>query len=262
VVIFQDVTEVVEMERELRRSERLAAIGKLSASIAHEVRNPLAAISGSIQLLKRKGDTLGGRAEARRLMDIVLRETDRLNLLITDFLEYARPAPPQLEPVVLAEALSELLQMFAAGVPDDVQVRVDVDPELAVAADPAQLRQIFWNLALNACQAMPRGGAVSIAAQPVAEAAPQEPRSTGRNEVEEKNAWVEVTVRDEGVGIPPEMLDQVFDPFFTTKEEGSGLGLATVHRIVEAHGGSIRLESTVDSGTVMRIWFPRVEVSS
>jgi two-component system sensor histidine kinase PilS (NtrC family) len=262
VVIFQDVTDVVEMEAELRRSERLAAVGELSASIAHEVRNPLAAISGSVQMLEREADALGRTVEARRLMGIVLRETDRLNLLITDFLQYARPGPLHIEPVSLESVVGEVLEVFGSIVPENVQVVLDVPHALAVRADAAQLRQLFWNLTLNACQAMPEGGSLCMGAQAVAEPTPQEARSARRNELEEKKTWVEIAVRDQGVGIPPEALDHVFDPFFTTKPEGSGLGLATVHRIVEEHGGSIRLESLVDRGTEIRIWLPRAEVTS
>ncbi|MBW1683884.1 MAG: PAS domain S-box protein [Deltaproteobacteria bacterium] len=262
VMIFQDVTEVVEMEAELRRSERLAAVGELSASIAHEIRNPLAAISGSVQLLEREADALGGAVEARRLMGIVLRETDRLNHLITDFLQYARPGPLHLEPVSLESVVGEVLEMFGSIMPENLRVELNVPQALAVRADAAQLRQLLWNLTLNACQAMPEGGSLCVEAQAVAEPTPQEARSARRNDLEEKKTWVEITVRDQGVGISPEVLEHVFDPFFTTKPEGSGLGLATVHRIVEEHGGSIRLESLVDRGTEIRIRLPRAEVMS
>jgi two-component system sensor histidine kinase PilS (NtrC family) len=261
VMIFQDVTDVVEMEGELRRSERLAAVGELSASIAHEIRNPLAAISGSVQMLKREADTLGGTVEASRLMGIVLRETDRLNHLVTDFLQYARPGPLRIEPVSLETVVGEVLEVFGSIVPENLRVELNVPRALAVRADAAQLRQLLWNLALNACQAMPEGGILSLEARAAAEPTPQEARSARRSELEEKKTWVEIAVRDQGVGIPPEALDHVFDPFFTTKPEGSGLGLATVHRIVEEHGGSIRLESLVDRGTAIRIWLPRAEVT-
>jgi two-component system sensor histidine kinase PilS (NtrC family) len=262
VMIFQDVTDVVEMEAELRRSERLAAVGELSASIAHEIRNPLAAISGSVQLLEREAGALGGAVEARRLMGIVLRETDRLNRLITDFLQYARPGPLHLEPVCLESVVDDVLEVFESIAPDNVRVELNLPPALAVRADAAQLQQVLWNLTLNACQAMPDGGSLCVAARAVAEPTPQEARSARRNELKEKKAWVEITVRDQGVGIAPEVLEHVFDPFFTTKPEGSGLGLATVHRIVEEHGGSIRLESLVDRGTEIRIWLPLAEVTS
>jgi signal transduction histidine kinase len=152
--------------------------------------------------------------------------------------------------------------MFEAVRPEKVGLELQLTPGLAVAADAAQLRQVFWNLALNACQAMPGGGSLEIASAPASRPAPQEARSADRNGWEEKDGWVEITVRDTGVGIPADALDQVFDPFFTTKPEGSGLGLATVHRIVVEHRGSIRVESAEGSGTAIRIRLPGAEVSS
>jgi two-component system sensor histidine kinase PilS (NtrC family) len=252
-VIFQDVSEVVEMERELRRSERLAAVGQLSASMAHEIRNPLAAISGSIQMLRRGGG--GGGAEAsRRLMDIVLRETDRLNRLLTEFLEYARPGPLRLESLPLQEAVAEVLAVFDASRPPGVEVAVEVEAGLRLRADPGQLRQLLWNLLLNAAQAMPEGGVISLGAQP---SEPPQDRPRGRRNDREEEGWVEIGVRDAGCGIPAEALDHIFDPFFTTKPGGTGLGLATVHRIVEEHGGSIRVQSAEGKGTSFHVRLPR-----
>jgi two-component system sensor histidine kinase PilS (NtrC family) len=261
VVIFQDVTSVVEMERELRRSERLAAVGELSASIAHEVRNPLAAISGSIQILQ----SLVGRQEAEReprmLMEIAIRETDRLNRLITDFLQYARPGPLNLEPIIVAEAVEDVLKMFESVRPGNVAVRVEVEEGLRVIADPSKLRQVLWNLVLNAAQAMAEGGGLLVSAAALPGEAPQASVNVGRNEGMErkKSDWAEIAIADRGAGVPPDVLERVFDPFFTTKEQGSGLGLAAVHRIVEDHGGSVRLESTVGEGTTVRLRFPRAE---
>jgi two-component system sensor histidine kinase PilS (NtrC family) len=256
VVIFQDVTEVVEMEGELRRSERLAAVGRLSASIAHEIRNPLAAISGSIQMLSRRMEALEPAGEARQLMDIVLRETDRLNRLVTDFLHYARPGPPRRESLRVAELIAEVGKMFEAARPEAVRLEVDVPADLSVSADAAQLRQVLWNLVLNACQAMPSGGRLRISARPAAEPEPQGGSREGRREVAEKSCGVEISVADEGIGIAPEVMERIFDPFFTTRREGSGLGLATVHRIVEEHGGSIRVESAPGKGTSVRVRLP------
>jgi len=261
VVIFQDVTQVVEMERELRRSERLAAVGQLSASIAHEIRNPLAAISGSIQVLEKRTPALADDPEASRLMEIVLRETDRLNALITDFLDYARPAPRRVSEVALADAVDGILRMFESVRPAQVSVRALVEPGLGLRADPEQLRQVLWNLVLNAAQAMEKGGRLEIRAAR-ADGAPQEALTGRRNEEQAQQDWVEIAVLDEGVGIPMDALDRIFDPFFTTKRGGSGLGLATVHRIVEQHGGSIRVESTLGVGTSVRVRLPRAGVST
>jgi two-component system sensor histidine kinase PilS (NtrC family) len=252
VVIFQDVTRVVEMEGELRRTERLAAAGRLAADIAHEVRNPLAAISGSIQML------LGGPAapeggEGARLMEIVLRETDRLNALITDFLQYAQPRPAKPQRVRLAEVVDGVVEMarHAAGGP--WRIDADVSADLEVTADPDQLRQMLWNLCRNALQAMPDGGRLQIDGRPC-DGASQGDGNGSRNAPQvEGSGGVEISVADTGVGIPPEVCDRIFDPFFTTKDDGTGLGLATVHRIVEGHGGTLRVESVPGVGTTFRI---------
>jgi two-component system sensor histidine kinase PilS (NtrC family) len=255
VLIFQDVTQVVEMERDLRRSEKLAAIGQLSASIAHEIRNPLASISGSIQVLQRRTPTLADDREAQRLMQIVLRETDRLNTLITDFLLYARPAPRHVIAVPLADLVDDVLRMFEAVRPRDVTVETRLAPGLLLRADPEQLRQVLWNLVLNAAQAMEKGGRLEIRAE-AAGGPPQEALSGRRNEEQAQPEWVEIAVSDEGVGIPMDALDRIFDPFFTTKRGGSGLGLAIVHRIVEQHAGNLRVESTPGAGTRIHVRLP------
>jgi two-component system sensor histidine kinase PilS (NtrC family) len=259
VVIFQDVTQVVEMEGELRRSERQAAIGRLSAAIAHEIRNPLAAISGSIQML-RSASQAAGDDDSRRLMEIVLRETERLDGLITDFLQYARPAPPKLARVVLAPLVRDLVEMFerSRAAENPIEVQVDVPEEIAVTGDASQLRQLLWNLYLNAAQAMPQGGRLLIAASPLSSS--QGRPTADRNAAEGAGTpFVELVVADTGVGIAPEVIDRIFDPFFTTRREGSGLGLATVHRIVESHGGSLRVESSVGAGTTFRVRLPQAE---
>ena len=254
VVIFQDVSRVVEMEAELRRHERLAGIGQLSAGLAHEIRNPLAAISGSIQILE-SSVTGEESEEARRLMGIVVRETDRLNALITDFLHFARPAPAKPEPVAIARALDDMAQIFESVRPATVRLTVDAPPELRVLADDRQLRQLLWNLFLNALQAMPEGGDLEIRAR----AAAQGPPDAGRNESAEGPHWVEIQVADTGAGIPEDVLERIFDPFFTTKKEGTGLGLATVHRIVEGNGGHVKVESAVGRGTRFCVLLPAAE---
>jgi two-component system sensor histidine kinase PilS (NtrC family) len=258
VVIFQDVTEVVAMEQELRRSERLAGVGQLAADIAHEIRNPLAAISGSVEMLEA-GLGEGERdAEPRRLMAIVLREIDRLNHLITEFLQFARPAPAKRTPVDLGSVVEDLVGMFEVTRPEGVEIEVDVATRRTALADPTQVRQVLWNLLLNAVQAMPEGGRIRISVSEVG-GEPQEGASEGRNEAKGGAAFVEVAVADTGIGMAPEVLERIFDPFFTTRPDGSGLGLATVHRIVEANGGNLRVESSVGEGTVLRVRFPRRE---
>lgn len=258
VIIFQDLTAVVEMEQQLRRSERLAAVGQLAAAIAHEVRNPLAAMSGSIQLLAAGLPQQGNEGEAGRLMEIVLRETDRLNRLITDFLQYARPSPARREAVDLGAIVTETAEMLSQGEGKGLTLEVVVPPGLSVLADPAQLKQLFWNLLLNAAQAMLDGGRLRVGAT-------RRPRPTAQDELGpirtvqegEIPPGVEISISDTGVGIAPDVLDHIFDPFFTTKQAGTGLGLATVHRIVDSNGGCLWVESAPGQGTTFRIWLPQ-----
>lgn len=254
VVIFQDVTKVVEMEAELRRQERLAAVGSLSAHLAHEIRNPLAAISGSIQML---GGSLGGDGrddETRRLVGIAVREADRLNQLITDFLQYARPAPGPPAPVTIATVAAEVLGMFDSVRPTTVSVSCEIPAAVRVLAEEGPLRQVLWNLFLNAVQAMPEGGALRVRA---AEVSAQAPSAGSRSQSDEGVGWVDLEVADTGTGIPEDVLDRIFDPFFTTKKDGTGLGLATVHRVVESCGGHLAVESAPGSGTTFRIRLPQ-----
>ena len=259
VIIFQDVTDVVAMEEDLSRSERLAAVGELSASIAHEIRNPLAAISGSIQMLEKGLGAVRDDGDNGRLMNIVLRETDRLNQLIGDFLHYARPGPIRIETVNVRRIAEEVLESFEGARPVNVRTEISVDPELEIRADAGQLSQVLWNLVLNGAQAMPDGGLLTVSARSHSASESQEAVPKHRKDVKEKTSWVEISVGDEGVGIEAEVLGHIFDPFFTTKSEGSGLGLPTVHRIVERHGGVVRVESRVGLGTVIRIRMPGVE---
>jgi two-component system sensor histidine kinase PilS (NtrC family) len=256
VVIFQDVTSVVAMEAQLRRSERLAAVGEMSAKMAHEIRNPLAAISGAVQVLRKNVPPEESTSEPRRLMDIVVREADRLSDLIQDFLHYARPRPPQLEPTDLGALARDVLELFESARPESVSLAVDACEVIAVV-DRGQIEQVLWNLFLNAVQAMPEGGELRVT---VTERGPSQGwQSVGRNEVEGRvgeqpgsQRWAEICVADTGIGIAAEIQELMFEPFFTTKKEGSGLGLSTVHRIVESHGGELRVSSSQGRGT--RFW--------
>ncbi len=265
VVIFQDVTDVVEMEANLRQSERLAAIGELSASIAHEIRNPLAAISGSIEMLQGERAGQEESADSAHLMKIALREVGRLNRLISDFLMYARPEPLNPETVQLQEVITDVLEMFDAARPGALEIDLAVEGGLTVFADHGQLRQVLWNLVLNAAEAMPDGGHLRASARALTERDSQEgsPRGRrGQEEEEGKARWLEIVIADTGSGVSQDKLSRIFDPFFTTKDDGSGLGLATVHRIVQNHGGTIRLESELGVGTTVRIRLPGAGVSA
>jgi two-component system sensor histidine kinase PilS (NtrC family) len=265
VVIFQDVTDVVEMEANLRQSERLAAIGELSASIAHEIRNPLAAISGSIEMLQGERASQEESADSVHLMNIALREVDRLNRLISDFLMYARPGPIKPETVQLQEVITDVLEMFDAARPNALEIDLAVEDGLTAFADSGQLRQVLWNLVLNAAEAMPDGGHLRVSARTLNERDSQEGSPGGRRGQEEeegKARWLEIAIADDGCGISQDKRSRIFDPFFTTKENGSGLGLATVHRVVENHGGMIRLESELGVGTTVRVRLSRAGESA
>ncbi len=236
IVTFQDLTELRAMEEAIGRQKRLAAIGRLAAGIAHEIRNPLAAISGSIELLVGSGigDT---SADAKELAQIVLRETSRLNALITELLEFARPRTTELQPLDLSETVTELVQVFGNDKRlGDTVVELDVTPGVRVEADPDQLRQVVWNLLRNA-----------------AEAAPSLPIKVV---VDRRDASARLVVTDVGPGIPDEHLSRVFEPFFSTKESGTGLGLPTVHRIIEEHHGTIEMMKEPGGGTSAVVLLP------
>ncbi|MBI5453269.1 MAG: PAS domain S-box protein [Deltaproteobacteria bacterium] len=243
IIIFQDLTQLKAMEEQLRRDEKLKALGELSVGIAHEIRNPLASISGSIQLLK---DDLDLRGEDLKLMDIVLRETERLNLLITDYLLFARPAREKRETVDLSSIITGTVTLFRNS-PEgsSISVRIDVRDGVFVKGDQRQLGQVFWNLFLNAAHAMEGGGELAVSS-----------RVDWTTEPEGRCPFAVVEVADTGKGMSAELLDRIFDPFFSTKDFGTGLGLAIVHRIVESHGGTISVASAVGSGTVFTIRIP------
>jgi len=261
VVIFQDVSSVVEMETALTQRERLAAVGEMAAKIAHEIRNPLAAISGSVQLLRASAEAPRGD-DPRRLMDIVVREAERLNGLITDFLGYARPQPPARERVSLRGLAAEVMEMLEASAPPGIALELSGTSDPIVFGDPAQLRQVLWNLCLNGIEAMPKGGRLCVSVheeQPAAQGGATRGRRAGEETSQSEQACglrcAAIWVEDEGEGIDPAWLDRLFEPFFTTKPQGTGLGLATVHRIVEAHGGEVLVRSERDRGTCFQLRF-------
>jgi two-component system sensor histidine kinase PilS (NtrC family) len=236
-VIFQDLTRFREMEEAVQRSARLADLGRVAAGLAHELRNPLASMCGSIELLRDHG----GSAEDHRLMDIVLREAGRLDALVSEFLAFARPAAPRPERTDVAEVLDETLKVFRND-PVAAAVRIEADLSPAVAdCDPGQIRQVAWNLLANAAQAL----------QAAARSAPRiRVRCAGGPQ------GVRIEVEDDGPGIPADDLGKIFLPFFTTKPRGTGLGLATVHRIVDAHRGSIRVASAPGAGCRFTVDLP------
>jgi len=236
VVSFQDLTELRRLEEHMRRAERLATVGQLAAGIAHEIRNPLASISGSIELLRQA--PLASEDD-RTLMAIVHRELQRLNELVGDLLDYANPRPSQPVDFDLGVLVRETLQVSRADRAfAEVELAAEAEEPLVVHADPSKLRQVVWNLVRNAADAAATGGKhVQVRAR----------RATDQ---------VLITIEDDGPGIPPERVPRIFDPFFTTKQKGTGLGLATCHAIVSEHGGRIDLETEVGKGTKIMVRIP------
>jgi two-component system sensor histidine kinase PilS (NtrC family) len=204
--------------------------------LAHEIRNPLASLSGAIELLG--ADLTENDANSRKLLRIVGRETARLDRLANDFLCYAASRPIDTEPVALLPIFDELAQLLAKGENPDVALEAAIPGGLQVAGNPDQVRQIFWNLVLNAAQSEPEDGRVFATARRL------------------DSGEVEVVVVDRGGGIPAESLERIFEPFFTTRPRGTGLGLALVHRMVEAHRGQIRVSSDAAKGTTVRVVLP------
>ena len=238
---FQDVTDVKRLERDARLQQRLAAVGEMAAGIAHEIRNPLASMSGSIQVLRQD---LQLNDEQALLMDIVLRESDRLNDTIRSFLAYAKPqrfAVARLDVRQVVEETARLLRN-SPDVRGDHVIDVDVPHEpVWYEADEHQIRQITWNLATNGLRAMASGGRLVIAA------------AVDR---QDGGAEVVLSVQDQGCGIPADQLDGIFQPFRSSFQRGTGLGLAIVHRIVTDYQGAIQVSSTVGVGTTVRARLP------
>ncbi len=270
VVIFQDVTSVVSMENDLRRSERLAAVGEMAARMAHEIRNPLASISGSVQLLQGSGAAAGSDPAQAKLMGIVVREVDRLNDLIGDFLRYSRPAPLALESVRLAELVREVAGIAEGQTCAEIRLELSLDESVRVRADPAQLKGAIWNLWNNALESMEGKGELRVRVRLCDPGlSSQDERLPGRNALHALPATEDrgspdarpeargvLEVEDTGSGMSAELQDRIFEPFFTTKQDGTGLGLATVQRIVEQHGGGIEISSEIGRGTCFRVLLP------
>jgi two-component system sensor histidine kinase PilS (NtrC family) len=235
VILFQDLTELRQMEEAVRRTDRLAVVGGLAAGLAHEIRNPLASMCGSIEIL---GASPGLDEPERRLMSVVRSEAERLEALVREFLSFARPISPAFEPLDAARAVTETVELFRQEVAErGIELSAQAEAPVWVRADPGQLRQVLWNLLGNAADATPPGGRVAVRIL----------RQAGEGVLE---------VEDTGHGIADDDLQRIFDPFFTTKERGTGLGLAIVHRIVEAHSGHLSVISEVGRGTIFRVALP------
>jgi signal transduction histidine kinase len=230
--------QLARAQQQLVQRERLAALGELSAVVAHEVRNPLGVIFNSLGSLRR---LLRPEGDARLLLDIVGEEADRLNRIVGDLLDFARPVAPVLRPEPLPQVVDQAVA--SALVDASVDLVREVDPDLPpVALDAHLFHQALANVAANAVQAMPRGGRLTV-------------------RVRRDPSGVLLEVADTGAGIPEEVRPRIFEPFFTTKATGTGLGLAVVKRIVEGHGGEISVADSPSGGTVVRIRLPVVPSS-
>jgi two-component system, NtrC family, sensor histidine kinase PilS len=237
VITFQDLTHIRALEETSRRQDQLAAIGRMAASIAHEIRNPLAAMRGSIQMLRHE---MQGESTQAELMEIILRESDRLNRIITDFLNYARPRSASHAKVDIGELLHQTFTLlrYSPEINEHQSVEDEViDGPLMADADAEQLQQVFWNLARNALQSMPEGGTLRA-----------EVAINARNRIS-------ITFRDTGRGMSPAQVEHLFEPFSSTTG-GTGLGLSIVYQIIREHGGTINIRSREGQGTTISIELP------
>jgi two-component system, NtrC family, sensor histidine kinase PilS len=237
---FQDVTNMRRLEHEARLRQRLAAVGEMAAGIAHEIRNPLASMSGSMQVLRHE---LPLSEEQAQLMDIVLRESERLNHTIKSFLAYARPQRSAIARFDVRQVFQDtaLLLRNSADVHPDHVIEVEAQEPVLCEADENQVRQIVWNLATNGLRAMPSGGRLLL---------------SGRSAEESGNHVVVLAVQDQGCGIPADEIDSIFQPFRSSFERGTGLGLAIVHRLVTDYNGTIDVSSEVGVGTIFTVKLP------
>ena len=235
IVNFRDITNIRRMEVALKKADRLAALGELSSRMAHEIRNPLAALCGSVQLLSSTNDI---KEHDARLLAIVSREAERLDALISDFLMYARPAPPQLEKITLNRYVEDEF-LFLTQDPRFASITLQnlVPKSAVVTADPNQLHQVIANLLKNAAEAMPNGGKILV-----------ECRFTP--------SIASISITDNGAGIAEDDVKHLYEPFWTTKPAGTGLGLAISYRIIEAHGGTLAVESPPAGGCRFVITLP------
>ena len=235
IAACEDLSSVRAMEAEIRQADRLATLGRMAANIAHEIRNPLASLSGAVEALTGADGPPETRA---RLTEIVVRESGRLSVIIDNVLTYTRPAPLVLERLDAAAVLDDVLRALAARAPGDgVKIVRAFPPTLPLEADRQGLRQVVWTLCVNAVGAMPTGGELRVEGQ-------------------RRGGVVEVTVSDTGEGIPPQSLAHAFEPFFAVRPDATGLGYALVHRIVREHGGEVTARSEGGLGAEFTVRFP------
>ncbi len=241
IVIFQDLTATKDMEKEVEKSKNLALIGEMAAGLAHEIRNPLTAVSGSIQLLRRNLDL---DETDSRLMNIILRGRDQLENLISNFLLLARPNMNDRVEMALETVMDEVIESlrYSPEWNDETRVKTQYGNTPEIFGNRTEIKQMIWNLVLNAVQAMPDGGTLNVKAEEIVS--------------DDGKPSVEICISDTGHGIEKDNEERIFTPFYTTKERGTGLGLAIANRIAESHGGKIRIWSEVGKGTFCRVRLP------
>ena len=242
--LMQRERELKQSQDTLRRADRLSSLGLLTAGLAHEIRNPLVAIRTFTQLLPERYDDADFR---EGFQGLALKEVDRICGLINDLLSFARPSKPNVAPENVNDVVDNIARILEAQVKEKgMSISREFSDSLPkVWIDREQMKQVFMNLILNAIQAMKDGGSITLAS-----------RTVSRNGAEPSGEFVQVEIRDTGIGIPEENLQHIFDPFFTSKDEGSGLGLAVSHQIVQEHGGFVTVESTVGRGTAFFVHVP------
>ena len=237
VITFQDLTDVRALEETSRRQDRMAAVGRMAASIAHEIRNPLAAMRGSIQMLRSEMD---GNTEQAQLMEIILRESDRLNKIVADYLNYARPRPAELKNVDMNALIADTFKLLRNSdeIIDGHVLEEDLpDRPAIVSGDPEQLKQVCWNIARNALKAMPDGGTFRVSLD------------------QADDNRLRISFTDNGCGMTPEQVEHLFEPF-TSTTGGTGLGLSIVYQIIRDHSGTINVRSREGQGTTIAIELP------
>jgi two-component system sensor histidine kinase PilS (NtrC family) len=239
IITFQDLTDIRSMEESIKRKDRLAAVGRVGAGLAHEIRNPLGAMRGAIQVLESNTPPESVQAD---LMKIILRESDRLNSIITNFLSYAKPKVGSFSEIDACEAIRDTVKLLrhSPEVTEKHRIKDSLPPTpIFVSADATQLKQVFWNLARNAINAMPDGGDLSIALETL------------------PNNRVQIIFEDSGVGMSKEQVERLFEPFSNSTSGGTGLGLSIVYQIIRDHDGTINVRSFEGEGTLITIVLPR-----
>ncbi len=255
IYVFEDLTEIKAMQDKISHAEQLAAVGRFSAGLAHEIRNPLASLSGSIQVLS-KGLKLG--TKFRRLMTIVLRETDRLNSIVKEFLHYAQPQNEKKNTVIdITQIIQDVIVLIknSGDYAPSLKIEFESRSHLLVQGNEGEIRQLIWNLCINAMQSMvSKGGSLKVSLNSISQNNPVK--------AFENQNGILLAVIDEGCGIPPDQINNIFDPFYTTKEDGVGLGLATVYQIIQKNDAKIDVQSRLGEGTSFFVLFPEVTSSS